>query len=1190
MNTLKKIKTFTGNVFRTEDEKIDYLMNGPDFVGCRHGPEILYKENNEIKRFNIAGLPDDTFINRASLASNIDNISSYITQFTQTNKYSGYSFVSLSQGDVIKIKPNNEIFSFTITNKGTGQYFDFVLYQMNDGKPVPCTYSSRNVSGYTHSGDMSNGNYFLHHIKSNPNYKKTVALGVCGYRRTALHKFLTQNPSIVIVDDENKILYVVPCPLDKASVREDTFAVLATVQRSKDWLTVSVLDRPLGLEGVDTGFYGATMTPVINQALSEHCDDVTSTEEVKDESVRTVVRKKVECDIPQHVQFVQKGTDVEVNEPCFVFGAGLEWYENYYGCEPDSITLSPFGNLKGPSVISLQQSYTGAMALDEVSFLCGLDDCTSIKIHLNDKWLESVVKINDVMINGCIIVHTTGTDVKDTMTKLNISGVSAIAGPLATVLVCIDYKYYWYRGVPNYGITELPEFGDDVTDMLDFEQSKPFPKVYYTDEQMIVWNNEQCDLQVAKDQILNMDVQTIVANTMEIKTLFTQLQVIFDSKQLNSVITEVSNFLEQRIDQAVDTKLPKDSVKSMTPMEKAKFMAAAKGEKRKVQKTLKPLISHIAGLISNQKSQNMAFDLKQLKRRATISDNINKAMTMTNDERMELVSEYSDSVLFAKVNITEFKKSIRAIKDESMRFPNNNLITIDNEMKQIELGLTQELMEVSKENNKHELYSENSIAINTSGIDVFMPFIINNKMITCTDPSKIFWVDECNNEEWAIFRVLMGNTIANSKTAKSCGLTPQNKQVRYMIINMIVTAMEKISESMTEPVDFESPSAQLMRGLYGQLFTTIASGNDPLSMAWQLVMKNSNIQCPKDDMWIYIAVIKSFKFTGWSDEYIINNATKMFAKIIKNKVCGSAITAMQSQISKAKGDSQENYLISRTLELKHHRIFCDIMARVIEEDLSFTDPKVKQWCKNARAMYNVDVPKFVNRQSITYDFSKFLFDVNNAGVTEGEIESIKSKALGTYVRRSACFADSKRGVLDAMISGGKMSEAIEEFKNTRKEIRDRFEANGPLHIQNKEAYKNNDIGRVKGDAEFNRIPWKLITNDDDHVANMSQVFGEDMPNIPQLPTRVKTMGFLEDVRGSNIAIKLRQDAQVDLEAVVDMALPFEDAEFIMNFIGVSNHHETVFNMIENALLNYGDGDRSYTATIESLNAGKGLIV
>jgi hypothetical protein len=527
MDQIRKIKTFIGNVLWTEEEKRDRLLNGEDFVGCKHGNIVLYKENGQIKSVDAHQIPVDMFINVASIAGNIDNLSSYICKFSELAKYTNYSFVSLNQGDNICIDAPNpsNIFAFTATHK-VGQYFDFVMY--NNTKTLnTLTYNNRTMSGYTHSGDILKEGYLLQYINNISNANKNVCtLGVVGYCLTELSKFENQNPSIVIIDEKSEILYVVPCPLDKATMARHTFASLATVKRTDGKINISVLRMPIGIDKVNTGAIGAEVKESVISAISEHTESSMSVTTV---AVREINRIDTDVDLPQILHFVQKGTEYTHDTPCFVFGRGLEWVDNYIQIDHDAVTLSPFGILRGPSVISLLQSYHGSIDMDEVTFLCAIDECKSIIIHINDKWIESVVKINDVLINGCIVIHVNlGLDnVETCMNKLCIAGVSAIAGPLAMVIVSIADKYYWYRGIPNYGITTLPEFGEDITDKINFEISNDWPNVFYRDEQMLVWKNTTSDIVMAKTEILNMSCDSIVENMNDIKVLFTQLQVIY---------------------------------------------------------------------------------------------------------------------------------------------------------------------------------------------------------------------------------------------------------------------------------------------------------------------------------------------------------------------------------------------------------------------------------------------------------------------------------------------------------------------------------------------------------------------------------------------------------------------------------------------------------------------------------------
>jgi hypothetical protein len=1183
MEQIHKIKTFIGNVLWSESEKRDQLLNGPDYVGCKHGNMIMYKEQGTIKSIDAENIAIEKFINKGSLAGNIDNLSTYIDKFNELTKYKNYSFVALNQGQNVRVKVNSSnIFAFTGTKK-IGQYFDFEMYHDTVKTLTPCTYSAKQMTGFVHSGDLTSGHYLLQTIKANSNKNHdTNVIAVVGFRNTALTQFVTQNPSVVIVNDEEEILYVIPSPLDEVTMRNSTMAILATVKRDGDYMNVSVLLKPHSIDNVDTGCTNNVVRNLVRNAILEHSLVISTDVD------REIVRVKNNTDLPKKLIFIQKGTKYVVDEPCFMFGRGLEWIEHYTPMDKDEITLSPFGILRGPSLISLQQSYHGNITLDESSFLASIDDCTSVIIHINDDWLEAVVKINDVLINGLIIVHTelNNMTIEQCMSKLNITGVSAIAGPLATILVQIDDTLYWYRGVANYGITTLPSFAQDVTDQVTYI-SNDYPNVYYRDEVLMIWKGEMTDIDVAKSDILKMSCDQIVENTDSIKMLFTQLQIINNARDLNKIINDVSKFLIEKIDQVVTVKSKAIDTTILTNVELMRYIADNKGERKRTQKLLKPLIEHIGSLISQQKSVNKIYDLKQLQRVATISDNVSKAMSMTVDDKIELLSKYSNSVLFAKINVGTFRTMIKGIPDKTVTFPSENLITIDPDMLQIDIDVTQDLLEVTKHNNKHELYSENGIAINTRGLEVFMPLIINNSMIDCKDPSKIFWVNECNLEEWSMFRIMMRNTIASSKSGKNMKIVPQDKQVGYMIIDIIVNSMEHIALSMTGEENFNNNSCQLMRGLFGQLFTTISSGANPMSMAWQLVMKNPNIDTPKDDMWIYMKIIRLLKFTGWSTVNLNKNIVKLLSKIIKNKICGKAIKNMQDQISVAKADEQKDYIVSRDIELKHCQIMTDTILYCVENEINFKNQDAIEMCGRAIELYDIDKVKIINRLESTKRLYQYFNRIVNKTLSDKDEVELYKLAVNIYTRRSACFARSKKDILDALTTQINVNETIHTFAEFRKQIKESFAYEGKLLIQNRDALAEKDRLRIKGDAELMRIPWRINKDESDHATNIQYVLGEGNISInisnEIIAEKVKKT-FLMDVRGNQNALQLHSDSKIDIESVIEMTMPFQDVEFLLYSLNVEDHHSTLFKMIETALLNYNDGDECYNQVNNVLTA------
>lgn len=1191
MNQVKNIKTFIGSTLWTEEEKRDQLLNGDEYIGCKHGNDILYKENGSIKSIDAQHIPIENFINRASVSTNISQLSDYLEKFGGLQKYKNYSFVSLNQGDNITIDYHgtDNIIAFTATDKGNGNYFDFVLYHLTS-TIASCDYSNKQIPGYKHSGDNMSGKCLLHYICSSTNKnKKVCALGVVGYRRKELRTFVEQNPSIVVVDETSEILYVIPCPLDVATVEDGTFATLATIQRIDNKLNFSILRKPIVINNVDTGCTNNEVKKVVNATIVEHCTDNVRASVVTRSEIKRI---HTDLDLPETLHFIQKGVNTEYDDKCFVFGRGLTWSDMYMPTDPDVITLSPFGILRGPALISLQQAYIGTIDMDEVTFLSALDRVT-IVIEINDKWLESAVKINDVLINACIILHIpVTTDVLQAMKKVCISGVSAIAGPLATIIVCCDEKYYWYRGIADYGAPENATFGQDITDTVDFVKRGTCANVYYRDEEIVEWNNEMTDIVIAKNDILAMTCDNIVENISNIKTLFTQLQIIYDSRQLNKIIQEISLFLQQKIDQASQEKTEHIDVNNLSETELLKHIANSKGDRRKIQRTLKPLIQHIASLISFQKSANKTCDLKQLQRKAVISDNIGKATSMNTEERLELLSLYSDTILFMKLNIPEFKllvNNFRNMNDSlvhDVNFPNNNILTINNDLKKIDFDTTTDLAQVSRQND-HELKSGNSIAININENNTYIPFMINNSMIECKDPSSIFWVDECNKEEWSIYRIVLRGTIAHSKTGKANKIASQDKQVGYMIVNMIITAIENISMSMdTESINFNDDNCKIVRGLFGVLLTTLSAGANPMSMAWQLVMKNPKMDNPKNDVWIYLKIMQQFKFTGWDEKYVINNTKKLLMKIIKNKICGPAIKAMQEQISKAKGDSQEAYVKSRNNELKHCRIMSDFIIHCIDNDIELTSESAISMAKKAIELYDNDPTEIINMQPTSDHLIDAVRNISKGKFNIVKQDNLYKIVIKMYTKRSACFSDIKRNILNALMDGNNINETINTFKEMKHDIEVDFSNNA--RVQNESAITSMDISKLQGDAELKRLPWQLINEDTQYEDNISYVLGSvpsknkssDALSSDNLIKHAK--GFLEDVRGSNLAISLHTNAKTNIVSVIEKYMSFTDMQIMLDFIDVGDHYQCLFDVIEEALRNYDDGNNCENCIMTTL--------
>jgi hypothetical protein len=1186
MAKVNQVKSFIGSVFWTEEDKTGQILNGQNHTGCRHENNILHNNNGAIETIDVSKLNPTHFINNASLSTNINLLSNYLEKFGLLEKYKTYAITSLEQGDNVEIEcKTNDIVAFTLTNKRVGTYFDFVMYdeeQYHNNKLTSLDYRNRRMTGYVHSGDQSFSTYLLHHITSKSDNDRVCALGVVGYRNTKLVDYHQQNPCMVIPDHVNEILYVIPCPLDVLTMGDGTIAILGVVQKSRETLKFTILQKPKTLNCVDTGCINERVKNMIIDAKTEFNDEINSLFPIRLKNDKKDDEKERSFKLPSTLHFIQKGLNIEIDEPCFSFGCGLTFHDTVYVKEiADIVTMSPFGILRGPPVIALQKSYDGSMEFDEVEFLDMLDEKT-IVIHIDTSWIESVININDVLINGVIIIHT-DAPLKDEpiitfLSNLNISGVSALAGPMSIVLVNIDDKYYWYRGIDAFGAKSM-NFGDQVDNSISHYIKESFPSVHYKGDDSIMWRNE---LSTINEMVLNlksMSTIEIIDNMEEIKNVFCQLQIIFTTIELNLIVKEIVTFLQKSIESSIV--MPTEQFDStLSLVEISKIIAENKGKRRNIQKEMRPLINYLGSIISLQKSSSKVYDLKQLQRRTTISDNVTKATNMSLTDKLELIENYSSSILFSKINLSAFDRMLIDIGRKTITFPHKNLSTINTDFLQVDFDTTQTLIDSTKGHVTHELYSKNSLCIRVTATDIFMPFIMIDSIVECDDPSKIYWISECNEEKWAMFRILMRNTISSCPKGKSLNLLPQDKLIGHMIANMIICTMENLVSNLVLEGSVNDTIYPLMRGLFGQLLSLLASGATPLSMAWQLVMHKPKIDSPKNDIWIYMKIIQLFPYTGWSNINLNNNIRMLLVKIVRNKVCGLAIDQMLKQMSVKKSNDASAFIESRNIELQHCRLMVDVILHMVSSEKEITDPIFINIVKRMNSILLEDKDKIINSQSSIIRMERFFQKILIGTVYSEDLEQIVRTAINVYTKRSACFDETKQEILDAILLGGDIAQAINMFKAFRTEIREKFTFNEEPKVQNIEAIKSLNQDKIKGDAELRRVAWQVSDHSIEKVKDdnydkydklLNFVLGiEDKP-IEQSEDQtiaIKQDTFLQGIPGNKAAIELYESCKQDIVKVINNVTPFVQVQHLLDCIDKPDHHHTLFNMIEIALINY----------------------
>lgn len=123
----------------------------------------------------------------------------------------------------------------------TPTYYDFCFA---DESYNACCWLARNTfPGITHSGDILNGQDLLDYVKINKNSltQKEICVFISGYQSTLITRFLGTHPALLVADHVEKVLYIIPVPLDAATIGDATICCPLVIKRDGDSLICSIL-------------------------------------------------------------------------------------------------------------------------------------------------------------------------------------------------------------------------------------------------------------------------------------------------------------------------------------------------------------------------------------------------------------------------------------------------------------------------------------------------------------------------------------------------------------------------------------------------------------------------------------------------------------------------------------------------------------------------------------------------------------------------------------------------------------------------------------------------------------------------------------------------------------------------------------------------------------------------------------
>ena len=436
----------------------------------RYDDTVIGWDGKKFKNIDVSK-KDDAFFLDTSKRSNLEG--KMETRFnlyqTHISTYHNWTIEILSPGDYFELHvAAGSKFMFCCSEK-TPTYFDMVFYPKTGGV---ITYSQTIGAGIAHSGDKNSGNNLLQFVSNNGHNGKTI-WGVTGYNRNPLHRWKDTIPTMYAIDEEKEVLYIIPLPLDKATIGESTFAgMVSSTCDGNGNFRCKVLEKPVLQLNVDTGYNGADLRAKLNRAFDLPVKALKAMPALggggaKDEPAPKMpaIKPPETSDVEGPLVLMQGTSKAKFPSSATVVEFGPNGYHHFTGNHTyDGIGIPAIFQITGP--------LAGVCGKKQSSIFVDFDETNYMPcIHVHDNWLDSTGDNVTMKMNGILFIHPikpfTRAKSRDAIEEyMNDVCVNAryMMDQRSIVIIVINDEYYWYSGIGMEGFTEhIPNYGDNVT-------------------------------------------------------------------------------------------------------------------------------------------------------------------------------------------------------------------------------------------------------------------------------------------------------------------------------------------------------------------------------------------------------------------------------------------------------------------------------------------------------------------------------------------------------------------------------------------------------------------------------------------------------------------------------------------------------------------------------------------------------
>ncbi|EPS38575.1 hypothetical protein H072_7657 [Dactylellina haptotyla CBS 200.50] len=1094
-------KTVFNPLLQTKEDVAAYLKSLPNPNGTAHpfNKTLLLLENDKIEEIDISDKSEDYFFSATDLNTLSETITQRIELFSgNLEKFKAYQIISLVNPylEVPFVAGESTIVVLSVRDP---TFYDFCLGNANGNMVLFSNTTDASLPGFRHSGDISQGNNLLHHaIFDDDMNEEPFTLFVSGYSNNALHRYKPQSPAVTICDHEAKIMYVVPVPLDQATIGEATLCAPVVGRRRGNKLCFSVLPSAVTSQQVAGGsrLAGDTLARAIAREPPPPAPTqvgLTSAPDAKP------AKKKTKSDEAKETLTI---VEVDTAKPLFVTEEGCKFPEIAKGKDGNHITFfqgitvhseqpedveaedkvvlpCALGNaLEGSMILALGKPFTGAKVSQE-QYTRLFDKAPLVVFTVSDRMSDQARVLNpDLRCNALYILQTTTpipdqstASVEDMLNEVKINAITALSGPQSIVVIQLGDRYYFYRGIRWPGLfEEIPKFAEDITEAIEaIFESQEAPKhpwnniVSVGGDPTVYFKNAISTPDELYTNFTSLGLDELENFKPEILDTLSQLQVAMSPKDLPVFTSKLQNSLKRIIDDLV-APLKKEYVdallaskgKTRDPKLMEKYRRAEKQAKVAVQW----LIDALGGLVSTRISSTRQYDLKQMIRKQKIMDNVAASKDMTYDSLALLLEEHCTEIgmVIANIESTQFRTLLEKVSDSNLlrhiqQLPRETgrICALDNRVQYLSgldsgiiLPLSQDGHTGPLAMQKGQLALSFPYGVSDDTTGSAFAFACFDQFINIKHPYSQFWVELCNLHHVSMFRILQRNTITSAIQSREFSITPANKDLGFMLAYCLTDAMKSLAATRAgipqeakfgEDVD---TTTKMMRGLFGYLMTSLAAGVQPMSMAWQMLSKSTTIEAPpQDEFWLYGRIIELFPYTAWPQAQFKKNVRLLVARLIRRQIADPVTKPLRDSMAQMKQDEFRDYIKKRNVHLKWVEVTVEVLSKLLLGGYAGEEnrDKVKGI---AQRLVDLVPPEELTVSKGKRGLIRVMKAFKKLKET-GEIEAVdldtRQAAGHTYAKRSAAMKELKEKLVEAA-SEKKVAETKKAYDDIQAKMRE----------------------------------------------------------------------------------------------------------------------------------------------------------